>query len=142
MKIALIYATKHNHTKKVIDNIQVSFSFDVFNVKNLTESIAEYDLFFWFCPTYGDAELPLDMEDFLQKLTIRDKRFIICELGNYYGYDDYQFGALKIIKNHLITLGWREDMEGFSLDSLPKVNWNSYYSWCERLDKHVRKYRD
>ena len=140
MKIALIYATKHNHTKKVIDNIKVSFMFDVFNVKNLVESsIIDYDIYLWFCPTYGDAELPLDMEDFINTLTLKHKKFIICELGNYYGYDDYQFGSLKIIQNNLTALGWCEAMGGLSLDSLPKIDWSSYYLWCERLDEYVRK---
>lgn len=138
MKIALIYATKHNHTKHVVDKIKVDFNFEIFDVK-VNPAIEQYELILWFCPTYGDAELPLDMEDFLQKIKLTNKKFIVCELGNYYGYDDYQFGALKIIKSHLISLGWQESMEGLSLDSLPRINWDAYYAWCERLNGHVKK---
>lgn len=137
-KIALLYATKHNHTKKVVDNILVDFQFDVYNVSNCDQSVFHhYDLIIIFCPTYGDEELPLEMEDFIHKLTIINKAFVICELGNYYGYDDYQFGALKILKNQLLSLGWTEAMPGLSLDSLPKIEWDCFYKWCRRLNQYV-----
>lgn len=138
MEIALIYATKHNHTKKVVDALveRATFKFYIYNVASPV-ILDQYDLILVFCPTYGDEELPLNMEDFLQTLTCKQKKFVICELGNYYGYDDYEFGAMKIIKHTLLNLEWTEFMQGLSLDSLPKINWDVFYNWCERLNNAI-----
>jgi flavodoxin len=137
MGISLIYDTNHNRTKAVVDRLPFWFKFP-YTVSHI--SVADLsDLVIIFCPTYGDEELPLGMEDFLLELRVSPKKFVICELGNYYGYDNYQFGALKIIKGHLMGLGWEEFFKPLSLDSLPQVNWEALEKWAKEFNIYVHE---
>ena len=74
-----------------------------------------------------------------KNLKIKNRQYVICELGNYYGYDDFQFGAMKIIKKHLESLGWEEAFPGVSLDSLPVIDWDVFNQWKENLDNAIQK---
>ena len=125
-KIKVIFASKHGHSKKVAETF-----INCYNVNELPDLDA--DLFIFICPTYGDEELPLEMEDFLEGLVLKNKEFTVCELGNYYGYDDFEFGASKIIKDYLKNLGWKEFFPSLSLDSLPSIDWEVFYKWKEDL---------
>ena len=89
-----------------------------------------------FSSTYGDGELQLDMEEFIRQfsLNLTGKRFVICELGGYIGYDKISFGAMPILRQCLIKLGGKELCSPLSLDSLPRVNWAHLYSWIEHVN--------
>lgn len=91
------------------------------------------ELILIFCPTYGDGEIEEHMEDFLIGLNVRNKKFVVCELGNYYGYDDYEFGAAKTIIGHLKSLDWQMIYPVLSLDSMPIIDWSAYNAWVEGL---------
>jgi flavodoxin len=143
MKTALLYASSHGKTKKVIGEVltRLKVQPDVFNVKEVPDPrpLAAYDLFLFFCPTYGSEELQTDMEDFLARfqLELNGKWFAICELGNYYGYDDYSFGAMRIIRHHLLNQRARELCEPLSLDSFPKVPWDHLFDWVNYLNRKL-----
>lgn len=130
MRKLIIYTSKHNHTKKVASFF--SDLFDVCHVKDVKD-IDYYDLVFFICPTYGDEELPFDMEDFLINLKSKNKLYIVCELGNYFGLDELEWGAAKIIKNVLNDLNWKEYYKSLSLDSYPKINEEQLIKWKSGL---------
>ena len=148
MKAALLYASEHGKTRKVVAEVlkQLRLAPDVFDVKNISgqEVLTQYDLLLFFCPTYGDEELQDDMENFLRhfELDMTGKRFAICELGNYYGYNDFSFGAMRIIREHLLELHGEELCEPLSLDSMPKMSLEHLLRWVEllnsKLHEHIR----
>lgn len=127
MNIQLIYDSPHGKTKFVSSK----FNCECVSAKN---AVIWADIVLFLCPTYGDEELPHEMEDFLLSLKIRNKSYVVCELGNYYGYDDFTFGAKKIIEEHLNSLGWDKFYNGISLDSLPKIDWDCFFKWKKGLD--------
>lgn len=131
MNVQVIYASNHGKTKQVADKFTQAE-----NAENCTS--LHGDVVIFLCPTYGDEELPFAMEDFLIKHTNRNKQYVICELGNYYGYDDFQFGARSIIEKILIQRGWLCFYKNLSLDSMPQIDWNVFYKWKEGLDDVLR----
>jgi flavodoxin len=146
MKAAILYASSHGRTRKVLGEVlqHLAIRPDVFDVKEGLKppQLADYDLLVFLCPTYGDEELQDDMENFLDDFTLdlAGKQFAICELGNYYGYDDFSFGAMRIIRRRLIELRGTELCEPLSLDSFPKTAWGHLLDWVKHLNKtlHVR----
>jgi len=139
--VLLLYESKHGHTLKVAKYCLEKFNFTC-DLANISDAIIldNYNLVLFFSPTYGDEELPLSMEDFLLTVAIRNKRFIVCELGNYYGYDVYEFGAGRIIRNFLLALDWVEICQMLSLDSLPRIDWESLDMWIEGVNDAVSNY--
>jgi|TARA_B100002003_G_C14031535_1_gene497233 flavodoxin len=141
MKTLLLYGSTNNSTKSVVESLskKLSFPYDVVNVKELSSSYApdDYDLLLFFAPTYGDDELQDDMERFLVdwKQDLSGKYYAICELGNYYGYDDFSYGAMNIIKTVIEPMGAKEFIQPVSMDSLPKKDWELFDSWCDLLNK-------
>jgi flavodoxin len=101
-------------------------------------NLENYSLVIIVTSNYGDEELPLPMEQFLLKIKEKNKFFTIIELGNYYGYDEYNFGAQKIIKNYLQSLDLQEFFPSLSLDSFPKMDIGLFLSWKEKLEHYVQ----
>jgi flavodoxin len=146
MKTALLYGSSHGKTRKVIAEVlkHLAVKPDVFDVKEGIDlqRLAEYDLLAFFCPTYGDEELQDDFENFLVgfDLDLTGKQFVICELGNYYGYDDFSFGALHIIRRRLLELNGRELCEPLSLDSFPRTHWGHLSDWVNHLNEKLHEH--
>lgn len=133
MKIITLYDSIHGKSKKVAsllpNHIHVS------NIKK----IEKYDFFIFICPTYGDEELPIEMENFIIKLKTKNKYYTICELGNYFG-DTYDFGAKIIIEKLLQNLNWKKFHPCLSLDSMPNIQWNDFYKWKEKVHEILSKF--
>jgi flavodoxin len=128
-----IYASEHGRSKKVAQQ------FDNFhNAKEMP--MLDEDIILFICPTYGDEELHPAMENFLISITEK-KSYVICELGNYYGYDDFSFGAKKIIESHLKQLGWSEFFPSLSLDSMPSIDWKTFNIWKDKLENALQNCR-
>ena len=146
MKTAIVYASSHGKTRKVLAEVQkfLCVSPDVFDVKDGVdpERLAAYDLLAFFCPTYGDEELQDDFEKFLLQfdLDLTGKQFVICELGNYYGYEDFSFGAMPIIRRRLLELHGRELCEPLSLDSFPRTHWGHLEDWVEHVNEKLHEH--
>lgn len=117
---SVIYCSIHGHAKKASS----FFSYQVFNINEKIDYNA--DTFVIICPTYGDEELPLEMEDFLLNLQIRNKNYYICELGNL--FEQEEFGAAPIIRYCLSKLGWVE-LGSISIDSTPVLDVVKLKSW-------------
>lgn len=130
-----VYATIKGSTFKVVKNFGVPYY-------KVTENfdLIEYDPILIFCPTYGDEELPELMENFLTSLTVPNKNFAICELGNYFGYGiPCDFGSAKIIERCLFDLKWKKFYKTLSLDSVPKINWDDFFIWKKGIYELFRK---
>ena len=135
MSPVIIYNSRHGHTKHVVDYL----GFLAHDVKNGQIPLGDFVIV--LCPTYGDEELPLAMEEYLLGLSITGKRYALCELGNYYGYEDCQFGAAKIIRYCLSRLEWVEPFRPLSLDSLPVIDWDSLKEWKDGLCEFLQRER-
>ena len=135
-KKIVIYASKYGRSKQIAS----CFDFDICNVKEVKQlNLEKYDFFLFVCPTYGDSEIPLEMEDFIISLRIKNKMFIICELGNYFGLDELEWGAARILKNALKNLGWHEVCSSLSLDAFPSIDWSAFYAWKKVVDDILSK---
>jgi flavodoxin len=134
MKIQIIYCSVKNKTTLVANYFD-----NALNIK--VNPIIDCDLLIILCPTYGDEELPLEMEDYLLNIKINNlKYFTICELGNYYGYEDFTFGAGIILKKYFEELGFEEFYYMLSLDSIPKIDWNCFERWKSKLYEKIHLY--
>ncbi len=77
----------------------------------------------------GNEELPLDFEDFLINFNIKNKKYCIVELGNYFGYEWEEFGCAKIVRRLLNNLEWEEVFPVLILDSFPEIDWSCVKNW-------------
>ncbi len=140
MKALVLYGSKTGNTRLVANRLpgMLRFEAQAVNVASLTNAdlLLSYDMTLFLASTWGDGELQLDMELFMQRthIDLHGQPYAICELGNYYGYDDFEFGALKIIQYHVELWNGREVVEPFSMDSLPHKDWKNLERWCEKLN--------
>jgi flavodoxin len=143
MKALVIYGSTRGNTRTVVNRLPTLLDFPVHiaDVKTLNggDAFEDYDLLMFFASTWGDQELQVDMERFLahQTLQLDGKPFAICELGNYFGYDDFGFGAERILRCRLEEWGGTELIEPFSMDSFPYRDWNGLTRWCDLLNLKV-----
>ena len=148
MKTILLFASTFGTTRNIIKKSLNKFDFkiDICDVKDLTNisSINKYELFIFFNPTTGDEEMHPEIERLLLnwELDANGQMFVICELGNYYGYDDFSFGSMRIIKKILLQKGLRQLCQPLSLDTIPRIPWEHYFEWVELVNfsykNHVR----
>ncbi len=71
------------------------------------------------------------MEDYLFNLKVKNKKYLVCELGNYFGFENY-CGCKKIVFKILDSLGW-EKISDISLDSLPNLDTIRLEKWLEEI---------
>jgi flavodoxin len=141
MKIVLYYAAlnPNGSSGRIVARLQEKIKMQI-DFKNMADQpdpneIASYDFIIFLVATYGDQELQGDIEKFLVSIEkdLSGKRFSICEMGNYYGYDDYYFGSGQIIQNHLISRHAQRQMRIAPVDSLPKMDWWAVDHWISEL---------
>ena len=143
MKALILYGSTRGNTRLVATRMpaKLLFDADVLEVNALqdAEVLRQYDLLVFLASTWGDGELQIDMEDFFvrHRVDLSGKHYAICELGNYYGYDDFEFGALRIMQYQLQQWGGHEFVEPFCMDSLPRKDWGGFGRWCNLLNRAV-----
>lgn len=101
------------------------------DLANLIENSHASRLFL-VASTWGDGELQDCMEGLFVRstlITVPIDTYII-ELGNYYGYDDFEFGALKIMEVCASQLGLGIKSR-ISVDSLPRIDWDTFGRWVK-----------
>ena len=141
-RATILYCSVHGTTRKVVRRAIERFSFS-HSIVNVAEADAAAldgsEPLVVFCPTYGDEELPEPMERLVIAggPPLSGRGFAICELGNYYGYDKFDFGALPILDAVFRARGGRRIAAGLSLDSLPRIDWPSLLRWCALVDRGV-----
>jgi flavodoxin len=134
MKAIVVYASKGGGTQRAAAAFE---DIEIQNVSKLSSHLGFWDFFIFLCPTCGDEELPLEMEDFFQSVILTDKLFTICEFGNYVGLDELEWGPRRIITSHLLKLGWKEAVDGVSIDSVPDVDWDALNHWKEKVHEFI-----
>lgn len=97
-----------------------------------TPDLGPYEFVVLVCANTGDEELQPEMERFLLTLKTTGKRYAICELGNYFGYERDCFGCKKTARLLLDQLGWHE-VSHVSIDSLPDLDIHSLQKWIQEL---------
>lgn len=144
MKALVIYGSTWGNTKKVVQRLPewLFFPIDIENVKDLADDrvFQTYDLLLFFASTAGDQELQFDTEEFLLRSEpkLRGKPYAVCELGNYFGYDDFEFGAERILSHFLQAGGGQEFIPPFAMDTFPNRDWAGLARWCNKLNEKVR----
>lgn len=143
MKTLVVYGSTWGNTRKIVQRLPdlLTFPIDIEDVKNLADDgiFRKYDLLLFFTSTSGDQELQADMEAFVvaHPLDLRGKFYAVCEMGNYFGYDDFEFGAECILSHFLRAGGGSEFMTPFAMDTFPIRDWNGLERWCSMLNQRV-----
>ena len=128
--IVIIHDSKKGNNYKTAQIISTYFNAPSYAVGD-NPDISGYEIIIFVIPNVGDEELPQSMENFLCNLKIINKRYVVCELGNYFGFEKYggckQF-AIKILN----ALGWKK-ISDISIDSLPELDLASLNNWLKNL---------
>ncbi len=133
MKVVLYYAAVNSvgTSSNIVNRLKEKLNFYV-EYRNVVESVdeaefANYDLIIFLIATYGDQELQENIENFLISIKhdFTGKKFAICELGNYYGYDDFTFGSGFIVENYLLEKNGSQLLPLASIDTLPLLDWKA-----------------
>ncbi len=82
----------------------------------------------------GDEEVPEDLERFLVKRGKEVENWTIVEIGNYYGFDDWNFGAGNRIAMYFRGFeSASQSLTGVGIDSLPLIDFRTLDSWCNEV---------
>jgi hypothetical protein len=108
-----------------------TFGWDILTAADMPD-LKPYSFIVIVCANTGDEELQPNMENFLLSLTIKNKSFAICELGNYFGFERDCFGCKKIVQQMLNNLEWKE-IDNISIDSLPNIDMNIVHQWVKKI---------
>lgn len=142
MTIALYYMAVNakGSSASIVERMKTRISFSLEYI-NLTEGphvsdLGNYDHVIFLIATYGDQELQDDFEKFLIsiKADLNGKKFSICEIGNYYGYEDFSTGAGNIVESYLIERGAKKYLTTTSIDTLPLIDWRQVDQWIFLLN--------
>ncbi len=101
--------------------------------------LIKIDFLFFIVSNIGDEELPHYIEDYLFNLNEKNKKYFICELGNYFGFE-YD-GCKKIAINILDNLGWQL-LSDLSLDSMPKIDYKTLIKWTKKCKSIIKNYNE
>lgn len=122
-------------------NTLFDFYFTPYNIIGGSDAskIEEYELVIFLVATYGDQELHEKFEDFITSIDfdLTGKNFVICELGNYYGYEDYRFGSADILRAELTKRNATELCNGLSMDTLPQLDWRALKNWAPLINNNI-----
>lgn len=98
-------------------------------------TLKRYKRFVFFTPTAGNEELAEAFEALFDQpwVDFSHAQYAVCELGNYYGFELFEYGAAKILHSLVQARGGREFYRTLSLDSLPLIDWQLFTAWAEGL---------
>ena len=87
-------------------------------------------------PNHGDAELQEDVEKFLVARGKEIGQWVVLEIGNYYGFDDWSYGARERVALYMKKNGKPEEaLPGAGIDTLPQIDWATLDRWCDTVFK-------
>jgi flavodoxin len=122
------------HNKKSGNNFQVA---KLIQEKLICEcfaaeddpNIEEFGTIIIVASNMGDEEISQPMEDYLFALKTQNKQYFVCELGNYFGLEEY-CGCKKAIFQILDKLNWTK-LSDISLDSFPELDIEKLEIWIK-----------
>ena len=128
--IVVLHNNKKGNNYKVANILKNHFNCDIIAAED-NPSLAKYDIIIFVVSNVGDEELCQPMEDYMYSIKLKNKSFLVCELGNYFGLEEY-VGCKKIVEKLLEKLRW-EKISDISLDSLPVLDLESLDEWIYKI---------
>lgn len=110
-KIGVFYGTTSGTTTGIVDELEFYLRKDDYEVHNVAEGIdtlAEYENLILITPTYGVGELQADWENVASKLESIDfsgKVVGLIGLGNQYAFGESFVGGIKVLYDIVIKNG-------------------------------------
>jgi flavodoxin len=98
-------------------------------------SLENYDIIIIVVANAGDEELPPPMENFLVNLTLVNKHYLVVELGNYFGLENY-FGCRLIVSGILDKLNWTK-LNETTIDSTPNLDEEAIDNWLNYVQTNI-----
>lgn len=139
-KVAILYGskTRSGNTVQVAGKLkEMLVDADVYHADDVRDPglLRRYSRFIFLTPTAGNEELSEPFEAlFDQKwVDFSDASYTICELGNYYGFELFEYGAAKTLHQLIRASGGKEFYRTLSLDTLPMIDWELFNAWAEGL---------
>ncbi len=139
-RVAILYGskTRSGNTVQVAEKLkEILGDVDVYHADDVRnpDLLEPYSRFIFLTPTVGNEELPEPFEAlFDQKwVDFSDAFYTICELGNYYGFELFEYGAARILHQLIRASGGQEFHRTLSLDTLPLIDWELFNAWAESL---------
>ena len=104
--------------------------------------LGAYAKLVFLTPTAGNEEVAEPFERLFdrERIDLSHAEYAVCELGNYYGYDLYEYGAAKILHRLIGDRGGRKFHPTLSLDTLPLIDWELFDGWAESLRLRIAKH--
>lgn len=143
----IVYAAAHtrSNSNKIIQYLINNLEGD-FTPLNLTQNM-EFEAWkdchriVFLAANYGDQELHDLFEEFILRYCdfFEDKICFVGEIGNYYGYDDLEFGAGRILIDYLKTNGASVMEPLFSIDTLPFIDRRMLENWIKYLSHPLKE---
>lgn len=128
--MVVLHNNKKGNNYKVANILKNHFNCDTIAAED-NPSLVEYDIIIFVVSNVGDEELCQPMEDYIYSINLKNKSFLVCELGNYFGLEEY-IGCKKIVEKLLEKLKWKK-ISDISLDSLPVIDLDSLEKWICKI---------
>lgn len=113
----------------------------LFNISEPASEIemTNYKILIFIVATYGDQELHDSYEDYIRTKGNfnSNHKFSICEIGNYEGYDTFDYGGGIIVKTHVENFQAKEILPMYSIDTLPLIDDRKLNKWLDELSKKI-----
>jgi flavodoxin len=98
-------------------------------------SLERYDVVIVVAANTGDEELSKTMESYLMNITLTDKHYLVVEIGNYFGLDNY-YGCRQVVSGLLDRLGWKKLGEK-TIDSTPSLDEEEVELWLSFVQENI-----
>jgi flavodoxin len=128
--MAVLHTYKSGNGYMVAQAISKHFNCETIAIED-DPSVSQYKTLVIVASNRGDEELPKLMEDYLFGLRDAAKNYFVCELGNYFGFENYS-GCKKVVIQILDSLGWKK-LDDLSLDSYPEVDSAALEAWLRKI---------
>lgn len=130
MKIIVLHHSNQGNNFFVAKEISKKIKCDIHVIKDVI-NLENYNIIIFVLSNTGDEELMPQMEEFLEQLLIKNKKYILCELGSYFGIGKYH-GCKKIAIQILDNLNWIK-LTDMSLDSTPELDKEKLEKWLQEI---------
>lgn len=141
--VNIIYYSIGVKTKKIadciIDKSKIS-SIKSYNIMEDRDSIKfnPDEFYIFLCPTYGNSELPLDMEDYILSLrsSKQDIHYCVCETGFYDGKRVHRYDIAMHFTFILSRKNFIRSFKDLYVDVMP-FDQSYLTSWVHDLDAFI-----
>ncbi|MBL8488358.1 MAG: flavodoxin-like domain-containing protein [Rhodocyclaceae bacterium] len=138
MNIAVLHSANPNsNSMRVAQHVRDRIGIPGFHVDDAEIPMEPETTWIIVVPNYGDGEIQAAMETFLVRTALPLRRFVVIELGNYYGFDDWGYGAADKVQRLLGNRGGQLVFTSLSMDSLPQLDWPTLDRWISALQLEV-----